>query len=124
MRLLIDSHALIWARQGNVALSTTARGAIEDPDNTAFFSHASLWELTIKIALGRLVLPERVETSVALLDLEFLPIRVDHIRQLETLPRLHRDPFDRMLVAQALIEGLTLVSGDRQLAAYPVPTLW
>ena len=105
------------------AMSASARRTVEDPANDRFVSIASIWEITIKVSLGKLTLPGRLEEAVESLAAAVLPIALSHIRRVELLPFHHRDPFDRMLVGQAMEEGLTIVSRDRRLSAYGVPLL-
>ncbi len=124
MRLLIDSHAFLWWAEASPALGNAARDAVADPANEVLISIGALWELTIKTSSGKLTLPAEVETMVASLGFSVLPINFVHLRRLATLPRVHRDPFDRMMVAQALAEGIAIATGDRVFAAYGVPILW
>lgn len=128
MKLLLDSHALLWFCDGNASLSEPARAAIEDARNEKHVSHATAWEVAIKARLGKLKLAVPFEELFpgALLTNGFLVLTPDfrHYQELLTLPFHHRDPFDRLLVAQARIEGLTLVSCDKHFAAYEVPLLW
>ena len=121
MRLLLDTHIAIWWLSGDPRLSTATRRAIQDVPN-AFLSAVSLWEIFIKQDTGRLDLP--VGFVDALRD-DFieLPLTFDHAIEGRALPLLHRDPFDRMLVAQAKVEGLTIVTADRVLSGYGVPVL-
>jgi len=124
LRLLLDSHALLWWRVDDERLSERARQAIEDPDSAPHFSSVSVWELAIKQAKGKLKLPGTLPQD--LLDEGFLEILVNasHSLQAAALPSHHNDPFDRMLIAQAQSEGLTIVTRDPQIAAYDVPVLW
>jgi PIN domain nuclease of toxin-antitoxin system len=128
MRLLLDTHTFIWWHSDSESLSSRALNACEDTDNELLLSVASLWEMQIKLQLGRLKLrvPLRVMISSeeARNRLMILPIRTQHVLELDALPRLHNDPFDRILVAQARYEKATLVSGDPAVAGYPVATLW
>lgn len=124
MRLLLDTHALIWWMADASELSDRARSAIAERSNEVMVSIASLWEIVIKRALGKLEFPEDVETTLAVEGFGLLPIGFGHLRALESLPTLHRDPFDRMLVAQALADGLVIVSGDPAVARYGAPILW
>lgn len=124
MKLLLDTQLLLWAAGHPAKLSRTARKLLDDADNELLFSAASLWEIAIKSTLGREDF--RVEPRVlrrGLLDNGYteLPITSQHAVNIASLPMLHRDPFDRMLVAQAVTEGITLLTGDKQLAAYPGP---
>jgi PIN domain nuclease of toxin-antitoxin system len=124
MRLLLDTHLLVWAMGSPQRLPAGLAPMLEDPANTPLFSVASLWELVIKQALGR---PDfNVQPAVlrrALLDggWQELSIEANHALAVAALPPLHRDPFDRLLLAQANAEGLLLITADQQLAAYPVP---
>ncbi|MBK8039675.1 MAG: type II toxin-antitoxin system VapC family toxin [Verrucomicrobiaceae bacterium] len=128
MRLLIDTHALIWFCEGSPLLSAAARVAMEDESNERFISHAVPWEMAIKLSLGKLSL--QVDYDVIFPDVldangfQMLPSRLEHHKRLITMPRHHGDPFDRMMIAQAEVEGLTLVSCDSQFAGYNVPLLW
>ena len=124
MRLLIDSDAFLWWGENSPALGSAARSAIADPVNEALISVAALWELTIKASSGKLTLPADLETMAATLGFSVLSINFMHLRRLGLLPRVHRDPFDRMMVAQALSEGIPIITGDRAFAAYGVQTVW
>lgn len=128
MRLLLDSHALLWFCEGNAALSVSARAAIEDLGNEKYVSHVTAWEVAIKASLGKLKLAVPYDELFpgALLTNGFLalPPAFQHYRELLTLPFHHRDPFDRLLIAQARVEGLTLVSCDPHFPAYGGPLLW
>lgn len=124
MKLLLDTQLLLWAAAQPERLSSRARKLIEHPDNELLFSAASLWEITIKNTLGRDDF--RVEPRVlrrGLLDNGYieLPVTSEHAVNVDTLPPLHKDPFDRLLVAQALVEGITLLTADAQLARYRGP---
>lgn len=124
MRLLIDSHAFLWWGEDSPALGSAARSAIADPVNEALISVAAVWELTIKASSGKLTLPADLETMAATLGFSVLSINFMHLRRLGLLPRVHRDPFDRMMIAQALAEGIPIITGDRAFAAYGVQTVW
>ncbi len=128
MRVLLDTHAFLWWISDDEQLTVQARETIGAADNQVFVSAASVWEIVTKARLGRLPLPEPVGRFVAthLEENAFqpLPIAMRHAFALEALPDLHRDPFDRMLVAQALTEGMPLVTGDHAVRAYPVMTIW
>jgi PIN domain nuclease of toxin-antitoxin system len=123
MKLLLDTHVVLWWRLDSRRLEREVRRAIGGADRV-FVSAASAWEAAIKIALGRLRLKDPFAVLVAASGFEELPIAFRHAEQLASLPAHHADPFDRMLVAQAQIEGLTLVTHDRALAPYGVATLW
>jgi PIN domain nuclease of toxin-antitoxin system len=128
MRLLLDSHTLIWAADNPAKLSPRAQGLIQDPSHDRLFSAASLWEIGIKVGLGKLPLslPYRQWMNRAMDDLGLvvLPITLNHAERQSILPWHHRDPFDRMLVAQALIEDVPLVSADPAVDAYGILRLW
>lgn len=119
MRLLLDTHAFLWWCADDPRLGAREREVIRDGHNAVFLSAASVWEIVIKEKLGRLSVPEPASRAVARLGLEPLPIGFAHAEATATLPALHRDPFDRMLIAQARIEGLTLVTYDPRVRAYP-----
>ncbi len=124
MRLLLDSQVFLWLNNAAVALDDTAMAAIADSANDRFLSVASCWELGIKVASGKLHLPEPISTfipsALAFLGASLIAIEAEHAFSAAGLPRHHGDPFDRMLVAQAQIEGLALVTRDRQLAVYGI----
>ena len=123
MRLLVDTHALLWALGEPSALSSTAREAISDPANVVVVSSASLWECAMKASIGKLDLPEDFFDAIPELGYEVLPIRIGHLNVYRTLPMHHRDPFDRMLVAQAKADALTLISQDPEIAQYDIEIL-
>jgi PIN domain nuclease of toxin-antitoxin system len=124
VKLLLDTHLLLWAAGEPKRLSRLARGLIDNPDNEIFFSPVSLWEVVIKRGLRR---PDfKVDARVlrrGLLDNGYgeLPIVSDHVVAIGSLPSIHKDPFDRALVAQATVEGITLLTADSQLSQYPGP---
>src|ERR1043165_4714388 len=123
MKLLLDTHVLLWAAAGS-GLSTNAAAIVNDPENELHFSAASIWEVAIKSALGR---PEfNLDPGVFRRELlesgyEEVAIAGSHAAAVSTLPDLHKDPFDRILVAQAIVEGITLLSADQAVLAYPGP---
>lgn len=121
MRLLVDTHVAIWWLAGDRHLSIGARRAIEQASQ-AFLSAVSVWEVVTKQRTGRLELPLGYLDALAEDFLE-LPLRHEHALEGRSLPPIHGDPFDRMLVAQALAEGLTIVTADRSIAQYDVPVL-
>jgi PIN domain nuclease of toxin-antitoxin system len=123
VRFLVDTHAMLWALGEPSALSSAARKAISDPANLIVVSSASLWECAIKASIGKLDLPEDFFDSIPGAGYEVLPIRISHLNVYRTLPMHHRDPFDRMLVAQARAEALTLISRDPEIAKYEVDIL-
>ena len=122
-RLLLDTHIFLWWRGEPSKVATEARSAIATAD-IVFVSAASAWEAAIKVSLGRLELPDTVEAGAVASGFEKLLITFSHAERAAGLPLHHRDPFDRMLVAQAQAEGLTLVTHDRVLEQYDVEILW
>lgn len=128
MKLLADTHTLLWAIADRDRLSRPAREVLADPRNRVWFSTVSLWEIAIKLSLGRIELAadwrELVESGRRQLHAGWLTLRPRHCHLVATLPWHHRDPCDRMLVAQALAEGMTLVSRDRRMSAYAADVLW
>lgn len=128
MRLLLDTHALLWYSTNNPQLSTKAVGVISDGLNEVFVSAATPWELAIKVSIGKYPLNAPFETFIrkAIHGNRFslLPIELSHAAQLSTLPYHHRDPFDRMMIAQAIVEGLLVVSCDKLFDAYPIQRIW
>jgi PIN domain nuclease of toxin-antitoxin system len=121
--LLLDTHIFLWWRGEPSRLTSTVRSRIATAD-LVFVSVASAWEAAIKRSLGRLDLPDTMEAGVLASGFEKLLISFSHAERAAALPPHHRDPFDRMLVAQAQAEGLTLVTGDRRLKPYDVEILW
>jgi PIN domain nuclease of toxin-antitoxin system len=128
VKLLLDTHVWLWMALEPGRLQTSARAALLDADNELFVSAATIWEVAIKTDLGKLELPialaDLVATQTGPGVAESLSITAEHALTLAALPRHHRDPFDRMLVAQAKAEGMTLVTADEALRAYGVPILW
>lgn len=122
-RLLLDTHIFLWWRGEPSRLSSAVRSRIATAD-IVFVSAASAWEAAIKVSLGRLDLPDTIEVGVLASGFEKLLITFSHAERVAALPPHHRDPFDRMLVAQAQSEGLTLVTHDRLLESYDVEILW
>jgi PIN domain nuclease of toxin-antitoxin system len=127
MRLLLDTHVWLWMQAAPKRLGSVAAERIADPDNEVLLSAASAWEIAIKYALGRLPLPaapsEYVASRMARSGTAGLPVEHRHALHVATLPLHHRDPFDRLLVAQAQLEGLTIVTADGWLDAYDVSML-
>lgn len=124
MKLLLDTHVLLWAAGSPAQLPSVARTLLEDTDNELMFSAASLWEIVIKRSLGRADF--QVDARVlrrGLLDNGYLelPITSEHTVFIDSLPPIHKDPFDRILIAQATVEGITLLSADALVAQYPGP---
>ncbi|MGH2454715.1 MAG: type II toxin-antitoxin system VapC family toxin [Candidatus Limnocylindria bacterium] len=123
MRLLLDAHVVLWWLADDPTLERAARDAIVDGDNWVAVSAATVWEIGIKRALGKLEAPDDLIGASEASHLEPLAITVGHADAAAVLPRHHDDPFDRMLVAQARIEGLTIVTRDPAIARYGVPVL-
>lgn len=122
-RLLLDTHVFIWWREDSPRLGSKVRVAIAHGD-LVFVSVASAWEAAIKVALGKLRLPESFEAGVIASRFERLPIAFAHCEAIARLPHHHHDPFDRMLAVQCMIEGLTLVTHDRHFSPYGIDILW
>ena len=123
MKLLLDTHIILWAAAEPEQLSSQAKSLIEDPQNQLYFSAASLWEISIKNKLGRADF--KVDLAVLrrnLLDNGFVEIAINsaHTIGVDTLPNIHKDPFDRILIAQTAVEGVTLMTADSVVAEYPV----
>lgn len=128
MKLLLDSHSFVWWREQPTKLSTKAFAEISNPANTVFLSAASLWELQIKIQLTKFkftdTLEDVVNNEININSFQILPVYFSHVLELEKLPFHHKDPFDRLLIAQANSENMTLVSLDPKFSAYSVNLLW
>jgi len=123
--LILDTHVFLWWMAGGQRLLPDSRDAISRPDNACFVSAVVAWEIAIKVALGKMPAPpESVAEGARLSGFRELDISFRHAEEAGALPLHHADPFDRMLVAQARTEDLTLVTADRNLAAYDVPILW
>jgi len=124
-RLLLDTHALIWALSSPRRLPTRVARSIRDPETDVYVSAVSTWEIAIKASLGKIDADvAAVVRAMRAASLEELPIAVSHTVRLSSLPAHHRDPFDRLLVAQAIEERLTIVTHDPLIARYEVPRLW
>lgn len=126
MRLLLDTHTFLWFVMGNALLNTQGRRLIEDADNTKYLSMASLWEMAIKVSTGKmqLGLPLPIFISNHLPGIRILPIELPHTVKVSSLPFHHRDPFDRMIIAQSLVEQVPIVSIDGVFDDYGVQRLW
>ena len=121
--LLLDTHVLLWANEAPERLSSEAVAALEDPANDLLVSSISVAEIEIKRRLGKLTVEHSCHTLAAQLDALRLDLTAVHAMALRTLPYLHADPFDRLLIAQAMTEGHTLVTTDKKVLAYPISTL-
>ena len=124
---LIDTHTAIWFFNGDDMLSETAKRTILDPSNHKYLSIVSAWELAIKIGLGKLDFNGKAAGFIHLAESNgfiVIPIKSDHLTVFEALPLIHRDPFDRLLVATTLAEQMTLITVDKNIAQYDVPLIW
>jgi PIN domain nuclease of toxin-antitoxin system len=127
MNLLLDTHALIWFLEGRLELSAPARAAIESPIPIKWVSMASLWEIAVKVNVGKLTLLRpfaELEEKIANNGFQVLPVEFVHTLRYLSLPLHHRDPFDRLLIAQAMSNGLTVITRDSQFKSYAVPVIW
>lgn len=128
MRVLLDTAPFLWFAMGAPELSQRVRDLVLDEGNPVFVSAVSAWEIAVKYDLGRLALAERPETLLPAIRkayaIEALALEEVAVLHLHRLPKLHRDPFDRMLVCQAVAHGLTLATPDDEIRRYPVPTVW
>jgi PIN domain nuclease of toxin-antitoxin system len=128
MRALLDTHAFIWWVTNDPQLSANARNVIADSGNILFLSLVSAWEIIIKNKLGKLTLPEPVEqyipSRLSINRFESLPIQMSHVLQVASLPSIHRDPFDRILIAQSQVENLPIVTIDQLITQYLIQTIW
>jgi PIN domain nuclease of toxin-antitoxin system len=128
VRLLLDTCTFLWLAADDPALSARARALFQSPEHEVYLSVVSAWEITVKHALGRLPLPGSPSVFVPAqreaLGVESLPLDEESVLHAERLQELHRDPFDRMLVCQAIVHGLTILTPDPLLARYPARTLW
>ena len=124
MKLLLDTHLLLWAAQGLECLPLDAQRLMDTPENELFFSVGSLWEIVIKRGLGRddfQVDPHLLRRGLLDNGYNELPIHSGHVIAIDALPPIHKDPFDRLLVAQATVEGITLLTADARVTEYPGP---
>jgi PIN domain nuclease of toxin-antitoxin system len=128
MKLLLDTHTFLWFIMGNPNLSANARMIIENQTNEKYLSVASLWELAIKVSIGKLTLSAPFDTLIpqqlSVNGFEVLNLEVPHAAAVINLPHHHRDPFDRLLIAQAIVERMQIVSIDSNLDAYQIQRLW
>jgi len=127
VRLLLDTHIFLWLIAGSERLRDPARSLLIDAENEALLSVASLWEIAIKVNLGKLTLErpfeELIPEQLSVTEIDQLPIRMEHLAALLKLPLHHRDPFDRLIIAQALAEGLPVLSSDPEFQKYPVQVI-
>jgi PIN domain nuclease of toxin-antitoxin system len=130
VRILLDTHTFLWLIAGDANLSPTARQTIEAPNNDPLLSKVSLWEMAIKVSLGKLTLnfeepfAEAIGGQLRENGVTLLPIDVAHIGQVAVMPFHHRDPFDRLIVAQALVEKLPIIGRDQSFDSYGVQRIW
>jgi PIN domain nuclease of toxin-antitoxin system len=128
MRVLIDSHALIWYVDQDNLLGPASHAAISDPTNDLLLSAGSIWEIGIKVGLGKLVLTQPfkpgMNQAISDLDVTVLPLSVEYVDVQSNLPRHHGDPFDRLIVAQAIVEQVSIISADANLDAYGITRVW
>jgi PIN domain nuclease of toxin-antitoxin system len=127
MDLLLDTHTIIWFLNGDDNLSLEAKAVIEDVNNTKIVSIASIWEIGIKISLGKFQFPKGFKQFVEMIEangFEILPISFEHAMIVSTLEFIHRDPFDRLLIAQCKYDDLTIVTKDENIKKYSVQTIW
>ncbi|MCL4146527.1 UNVERIFIED_CONTAM: hypothetical protein GTU68_056430 [Idotea baltica] len=127
MKLLLDTHTLIWFFESDSKLSSTAKSLIENPDNQNYFSVASIWEVVIKQNLGKLNLSKPLDyilTHIQKNGIEIINIEAQQALKVADLPLHHRDPFDRLIIAQSLILGYSIISKDTKLDQYPIDRLW
>ena len=127
MRCLLDTHTALWFFNDDVKLSKTAIRTILEPANKKFISIVSAWELAIKINLGKLNFEGGVENFFAITEengFELLPVKEEYVKQVEILPLIHRDPFDRILIASAISENMILVTADTNIHLYDISCVW
>jgi PIN domain nuclease of toxin-antitoxin system len=128
MKLLLDAHTFLWFVWDDAQLTSNAKELITNPTNQKFVSAAICWEIAIKMSIGKLDLGEPyrpfMSREIARNNFDILPMSVDHAAAVSVLPFHHRDPFDRMLIAQAMVEQVPIVSGDTAFDAYPITRLW
>ena len=127
MKYLLDTHALIWSLEANPQLSIKAQEIIENNHNTIYVSIVSLWEIAIKISIGKLKLSQSLDVVIKLLaqhNIEILTVQSEHILTVLNLPFEHRDPFDRLLIAQALTEKMKFISNEALFLRYGVNRIW
>jgi PIN domain nuclease of toxin-antitoxin system len=127
MNFLIDTHVLLWYLEGNSSLPGKIRKDIDNPEHNIFISIGSFWELAIKLASGKIntkITLAQIEEDIVTREFEVLNISFQHLDTLMGLPKVHGDPFDRLMIARAITESLTILSADRQFKDYPVDVVW
>jgi PIN domain nuclease of toxin-antitoxin system len=120
MKLLLDTHIILWFLTGDSRISNDMIEIIADKNQIKFISMATLWEVAIKLSTGKLILSEPIGDYIDGENIKLLPIKLAHVHQIQSLPFHHRDPFDRMLIAQSMVENLVLVSEDTQFKNYDI----
>jgi PIN domain nuclease of toxin-antitoxin system len=124
---LLDTHTFLWFINGDIKLSTVAKKAIENLNTPRFVSIASIWEISIKVKLNKLLLHQPfddIEKQLDQNDIQILPIRFEDIQKLNALPFHHKDPFDRIIISQAITQNLTIITKDESFTNYDVKLLW
>lgn len=127
MKYILDTHTLIWFLEGNDSLSKTARNIIEETESPKYASIASIWEIAIKVSLEKLKLARAIETflfELSQTDITSLPVKLSHTLRLSKLEFFHKDPFDRLIIAQSLEEGFEVLTRDPNFPAYNIVTHW
>jgi PIN domain nuclease of toxin-antitoxin system len=128
MKLLLDTQVFLWWNEANPRLSRRVRQLLSDPENSLYLSVASAWEIALKVQSGKLGLPAATAVYIPArlnhYEMEALPVTLEHVLAASALPAFHRDPFDRMLVAQGQVESLPIVTHDPQFRKYAVDTIW
>jgi PIN domain nuclease of toxin-antitoxin system len=127
MAYLIDTHTLLWHFNGDKQMSNSAMEILKDNRQEKYTSIASVWEIAIKISIGKLLLEfsfDEIEVKLAGSNISLLHISVEHTQKIISLPLHHRDPFDRMIIAQSITENLTIISKDKNFSLYPIKLLW
>jgi PIN domain nuclease of toxin-antitoxin system len=128
MKVLLDTHAFLWLFTEDRRLSDNAIATFVDAENAVFLSAASFWEISIKKSLGKISLRsgwmQTIKNEMKVNSVQWLPIEMAHCAEVEQLPFHHRDPFDRMLIGQAIVEGMSVLSRDRRFSEYPIECIW
>jgi len=127
MAYLIDTHTLLWHFNGDNQMSISAMEILKDNKQKKYTSIASVWEIAIKMSIGKLLLEfsfNEIEVKLAGSNISLLDISVEHTKEIISLPLHHRDPFDRMIIAQSITENLTIISKDKNFSLYPIKLLW
>lgn len=123
MRYLLDTHVFIWAMENKKRLPESIKNEIINPSNTIFVSVATVWELIIKSAKKKLKAPKDIKGDIAASNFQLLSIEIEHVLNVRKLPDIHKDPFDRILITQAKVEKLTLITSDPKIWKYKIPSI-